>query len=130
MVLERAMKSQPEFALQYSRALLHYHALCHIQRKIATGTVVPGWVLPAHDLVTRENGKGRKPGRDVLCVKNGLIWVIPLNEELEFNDPKFVINGDEKPISPDSILRGNINNEGTCLSIIVFCSMLFTFFFC
>jgi hypothetical protein len=107
----RAAKTQPEIVLHHYRNVAFTIALCQIQRKIASGVRVEGWILPAAEgLVTRENGMGRDPGMDILEVRvivgqdgedKEVIWVKPLAEPLEKLDPRLLAALDEKPIIPD-----------------------------
>ena len=46
---ERAAKTQPEISIQHFRNLAHAIALCQIQRAVASGRNVPGWVLSQSD---------------------------------------------------------------------------------
>jgi hypothetical protein len=109
--MARAAKTQPEIVLQHYRNVAFTVALCQIQRKIASGVRVEGWILPATEgLVTRAEGKGRDPGSDVLEVREieneegeskRIIFVKPLNEPLENLDPRLLAALDEKPVIPD-----------------------------
>lgn len=85
-----------------------------IHREIAAKRVVLGWVLPRDGLVEREISStvgetlGRDPGDDVLTLRDGHYWVIPLNQRLSYPHPSKIINGDEKPIIPDNPLLTRI----------------------
>ena len=103
----RARKSQPEITAEFFRLLTHTQGLCHIQRALASGLNVEGWCL--HDgLVSRVvDGKMIEdhdvdPLSPILEVRDGKYWVIPLDKEIEFVHPSLRVNGDEKPILPDS----------------------------
>jgi hypothetical protein len=60
--LERAIKNQPEFTLNFWRLLMHTYALMHIHRVLASGMRVEGWCFNKHNYVTREDGSGNGPG--------------------------------------------------------------------
>jgi hypothetical protein len=85
--LERAVKNQPEIALDWFRILLHLHAVCQIQRALACGTEVPGWVL-RNGVAWREGMNGdHEPGAESLLHVNEdtkEIFVVPLKEKLVF----------------------------------------------
>jgi hypothetical protein len=114
----RASKTQPEIVIQHYRNVAHTTALCQIQRKIGEGVRVEGWVLPSSEgLVTREGGKGREPGHDILEVREGedgekVIFVKPLNAPLEKMDPRLVAALDEKPVIPDCPTEEKMSTDG------------------
>ena len=77
----RAVKMQPEIVIQHLRLTHHTWALCQIQRAIVRDErLVEGWHVP---LVTRDDGSGHDPGPDVLEIRDGTLFVIPLDEPLE-----------------------------------------------
>ena len=87
--------------------LTHTQGLCHIQRALASGLNVEGWCL--HDGLVSRVVDGEMiedhdvdPLSPILEVRDGKYWVIPLDKELEFVHPSLRVNGDEKPILPDS----------------------------
>jgi hypothetical protein len=106
--LERAIKNQPEFTLDFWRLLMHTYALMHIHRVLASGMRVEGWCFNKHNYVTREDGSGNGLGIDVLSLRKvdelTVYWVIPLDQPLIFPNPRLIFNVDEKPLIPDSPL--------------------------
>jgi hypothetical protein len=116
--MARAAKTQPEIVLQHFRNVAHTQALCQIQRKLANGVRVEGWILSESEgLVTREGGLGRDPGTDVLEVrevKEGVfkLFVKPLGEELQKMDPRLIAALDEKPLIPDCPASEKISTCG------------------
>ena len=122
--VERAQKAQPEYTVMFFRMQLYTHGLCHIHRALASGRRVEGWKIdkeqqPEDDetfaesgqrVVVRDQGplKGSNDwSDDVLSMGevDGLtaVFVKPLGEPLVFVCPENVINGDEKPLNPDSV---------------------------
>jgi hypothetical protein len=119
---ERAAKTQPEVSLQHFRNISHGVALCQIQRAIAIGTVVAGWVLcPQENLVTRAEGGGRDPGYDILEIRiieeEEVIFLRPLDAPLEPLPPHLVAAIDEKPILPDCPVQEKMSVLGVKHSI-------------
>ena len=107
--LERCIKTQPEIVLQYNRALVQAHAICQITRHIASGRPVSGWTQAGAKLAVRDHSESHGDlrdtnnwGADLLEIRNGELWVRPLNKQLEWVPPGLVVNGDEKPINPHS----------------------------
>src|SRR3989338_7857026 len=110
----RAMKCQPEFMLLQFRHIAHIYALMQIHRVIASGVIVRGWVLNS-GWVTRDRGDHVgtntplthdpiitvRPAPDNPKFK--VIWVNPLDCELQPPEPSEIINFDEKPLVPDSV---------------------------
>jgi hypothetical protein len=112
----RACKTQPEIALQHYRNIAHTYALCQIQKRLASGLRVEGWIL-SDGLVTREGGKGREPGHDILEVRENeegenVFFVKPLGEPLQKLDPRLVIALDEKPLIPDCPTDNRMSTMG------------------
>ena len=111
--IERAFKTQPEFLLLHFRNLLHLYALMHIHRVIASGQLVPGWILPPNSgWVLRESGDyigTNHPIESQPIVRlekiNGenVFYVIPLDCRLIYPEPGEILNFDEKPLVPDSV---------------------------
>jgi len=97
--VERAMKYQPELILQWFRLLMHAHAVCQIQRALVDDPSLDiGWVMPADSTVVRCATQTADPGPDVLAVRDGVYWVVPLNKPLEYVASNRIWNYDEKPI--------------------------------
>jgi hypothetical protein len=117
--LVRALKTQPELTLNYYRLLLHHHAIIQIHRAL-TEFVVSGWVLQGGQ-ATREDGSGNQPipGETLLEIRDGEIFVVPLDAPLEFVRPNKHFNGDEKPILPDSCDISSISTSNRAKSALV-----------
>jgi hypothetical protein len=99
--VERAMKYQPEYVVDHFRLILHCHAVCQLQRAIAADPSLSsrtGWILPVDGTVHRQSTGNGDCGDDLLAVKNGLFWLIPLDCALEFVNPSRIWNCDEKPV--------------------------------
>ena len=110
----RAAKMQPEIIVQHFRLIFHTWALCQIQRAIVRDDrIVPGWHVPPAGLVTRDDGSGHDPGPDMLEMRDGTMFVIPLDEPLEALPNDCRMAADEKPLCPDSPVKKQLSAYGT-----------------
>jgi hypothetical protein len=103
----RAAKLQPEFAVDFFRLVNFAHALAQVSAAVHSGRVVEGWRKPAgrDGLAVRvdSNGGDNEWRDDLLELRDGVMYVTPLNEKLAFVPAEAVVNFDEKPLYLDSV---------------------------